>query len=547
MARIKQESVEAVKAAADIVAVVEVRTRLRKAGSSYKGLCPFHEEKTPSFSVQPDKGSYHCFGCGVGGDAISFVQETEGLDFVGAIEWLADRFRVPLEYEEVSPQVDAERRRRERLYALLEQAASFYERLLWDSRAGEPSRAYLESRGFGIEICKEFRLGLSAAGTTLATKAREKGFTQAELTAAGLVTRRGTDYFQRRLMFPLTDRNGRVIAFQARKLHDDDPLKGKYVNSPESELFHKSHVLYGLQLARRAIAKQERAIVVEGNADVIALRQAALEPVVASMGTALTEPQLRELGRLARRVYLCFDADAAGEAATLRGMDLAVSQGLEVKVVPLPPGLDPADAAAEFEGFLDQAESYPLYRVRLELERTPDRQEAFVRVREILSSFEDSPERQDALQLAADRLDLPAELQAGLAPRRGRTSAAEGISPRVLDAWDRRERDALAGCVRNPNLVPLLAELSAEHFDSEPHRAIREQLVSGREPDRDLLPVLAELDAVAAAGEIDEATTKELLLRLRERYLRRQLAADPERGDLREALARVREAAGSLA
>jgi DNA primase len=547
VARIKDSSVEAVKAAADIVALVEVRTRLRKVGAGYKGLCPFHEEKTPSFSVLPDKGSYHCFGCGVGGDAISFVQETEGLDFVGAIEWLADRFRVPLEYEESSPQADVERRRRDRLHALLEQAASFYERLLWESKAGELARGYLESRGLGAEICKEFRLGLSATGATLATKAREKEFTQAELAAAGLVTRRGTDYFQRRLMFPLADRGGRVIAFQARKLHDDDPLKGKYVNSPESELFHKSQVLYGLHLARREIAKQGRAIVVEGNTDVIALRQTGLEPVVASMGTALTEPQLRELGRLTRRVYLCFDADAAGEAATLRGMDLAVSLGLEVKVVPLPPGHDPADAAAEFEGLLERAESYALYRVRLELERTPDRQEAFVRIREILSAFEDSPDRQDALQLAADRLDLPAGVQAGLAPRRGRTSLVEEVSPRVLEAGERRERDALAGCVRNPGLVPLLAEVSADHFDSEALRAIRSHLVSGGEPNRELLPLLAELDAVAAAEEIDEATTKELLLRLRLRYLERQLAVEPARRDLQEALARVREAAGSLA
>src|SRR5438876_247275 len=344
---------------------------------------------------QSDKGQYHCFGCGVGGDAISFVRETEGLDFVEAIEWLADRFRVPLEYEESSAHADAQRRGRERLQALLEQAAAFYERMLWDSKLGEPARAYLESRSFGEEVCREFRLGLSPLGATLVAKAREKGFTQTELQSAGLVSRRGSDYFQGRLMFPLADRNGRVIAFQARKLRDDDPLRGKYVNSPESDLFHKSQVLYGLNLARRAIAKEERAIVVEGNADVIALRQSGLEPVVASMGTALTEHQLRELGRLTRRVYLCFDADAAGEEATLRGMDLAAGQGLEVKVVPLPAGRDPADAVDEFGALLGRAESYLVYRVRLEIERASDRQEAFMRVRERLSKFEDSPERQD--------------------------------------------------------------------------------------------------------------------------------------------------------
>ncbi len=296
MARIKDTSVDAVKAAANIVDLVEARTRLRKVGGRYTGLCPFHQEKTPSFSVSPDRGTYHCFGCGVGGDAISFVREIEGLDFVGAIEWLADRFSVPLEYEDSTPEADAQRKRKERLYALLEQAAAFYERVLW-SESGKAVQEYLASRGLEEDACREFRLGLSSGGS-LAKKAREKGFTADELTAAGLLTRRGTDYFQRRLMFPLTDARGRVIGFQARKLHDDDPLRGKYVNSPESDLFHKSNVLYGLHLARPAITKEDRAVVVEGNTDVIALRQSGLLPVVASMGTALTERQLVELSRL---------------------------------------------------------------------------------------------------------------------------------------------------------------------------------------------------------------------------------------------------------
>ena len=221
-------------------------------------------------------------------------------------------------------------------------------------------------------------------------------------------------------MFPLADARGRIVGFQARKLHDDDPLRGKYVNSPEGELFHKSAILYGLNLARTAIAKQERAVVVEGNTDVIALRQAGFEPVVASMGTALTERQLKELQRLTRRLYLCFDSDAAGEDATLRGMELAATLGFDVRVVALPKGQDPADAPAGFEQRLGGAASYVVYRVRLELERTPDRQEAFVRVREVLAKVEDSPERQDALRLVADTLDLPRETLVGLGAKGGR-------------------------------------------------------------------------------------------------------------------------------
>src|SRR5687768_17570744 len=391
-----------------MVEVVSGRTQLRKAGARYSGRCPFHEERTPSFSVNPVEKLYHCFGCGKGGDVITFVRETENLDFAGAVEWLAERFRVTLEYEESSPQVEEARKRRERLHVLLDQASAFYERHLWETAAGEPVRAYLETRGLGEAICREFRLGLSP-GAGLARKAQERGFGADELRAAGLTNASGNDYFPRRLMFPLADARGRVVGFQARKLHEDDPLRGKYVNSPESELFHKSALLYGLHLARTAIAKQERAVVVEGNTDVIALRQAGFEPVVASMGTALTERQLKELQRLTRRLYLCFDSDAAGEEATLRGMELATSLGFDVRVVTLPKGQDPADAPAGFEARLGGAESYIVYRVRLELDRTPDRQEAFVRAREILQRHEDSPEWKDALRLLAGRLDQPEE------------------------------------------------------------------------------------------------------------------------------------------
>ena len=336
MARIKDSSVRDVVAAADMVEVVSGRTQLRRAsGSRFTGRCPFHEEKTPSFSVNPVEKLYYCFGCGKGGDIISFVRETENLDFVGAVEWLAERFRVPIEVEEASPRVEEARRHRDRLYAVLDQTAAYFERLLWDGDAGARVREYLAGRGLGEEIAKEFRLGLSP-GKGLAAKAKGRDFTLDELKSAGLVTTRGTDYFPQRLMFPLADARGRVVGFQARKLRDDDPLKGKYVNSPEGDLFHKSAVLYGLHLAKAAIGKQDFAAVVEGNTDVIALRQAGFEPVVASMGTALTAQQLRELARMTKKLYLCFDADAAGQEATLRGMELAATQGFDVKIVTLP-------------------------------------------------------------------------------------------------------------------------------------------------------------------------------------------------------------------
>jgi hypothetical protein len=229
-------------------------------------------------------------------------------------------------------------------------------------------------------------------------------------------------------------------------------------------------------------------------------------------------------------------------------MELAAALGFEVRVVTLPPGQDPADLAGEFDGQLARAESYLSYRVRLELERASDRQEAFVRAREVLARFEDSPERQDAVRLAADRLDLPKETQAGLAPRGGRGATGE-ISPRLLEKGQRLERDALAGVAAHPTLRDLLAELSEEHFDAPLNRKARAYLLEPGEPDTELVPLLAELDARAATEGIDEETAKELLLRLRERQLRRELVtADLERTkELQEQLARIRATAANLA
>lgn len=538
MARIKDSSVEAVKAAADLLAVVGGRTQLRRSGSRWIGRCPFHEERTPSFSVSPEKGFYYCFGCQRGGDLISFVRETESVDFTGAVEWLADRFGLALEYEESSPQAEARRERAKRLHAILDQAASFYERYLWESPAGGPARDYLAGRGLREPVCREFRLGLSLGGTTLTRKALEKGFTRDELRAAGLANARGGDYFTQRLMFPLADARGRVVGFQARKLRDDDPLRGKYVNSPEGELFRKSELLYGLHLARTAIAREARAVVVEGNTDVIALRQAGFEPVVASMGTALTDGHLKELRRLTTRLVLCFDGDAAGEAATLRGMELAAAQGFELRIVTLPPGLDPADLSDGFDRFVRDARPYPLYRVLVELERAPDRNAAYERVRAALESLPDTPERREAWRLANDRLDMTVQVRAAV------PSTKAVVTERVLAAGERLERSALAGCVAHGGLLRVLRELGPEHFDSELHRRAVEHLLEETPADAELLTLLAELDARAEHEGIDEQTAEQLLLRLRERRLRRELATadDARLHDLQQALAKVRTA-----
>jgi DNA primase catalytic core len=546
MARIKDSSVETVKAAADIVALVEPYTRLRKSGARYVGLCPFHQEKTPSFGVTPDRGTFKCFGCGEGGDAITFVEKKENLDFVGAIEWLADRFGVELEYEETSPEQDRLRKRRERLFQVLDRAATFYERYLWESESGTFARDYLASRGLGEEICREFRLGLAPGGAALTRGALEQGYSRDELADAGLSNRRGNDYFARRLLFPLADARGRVRGFQARRLLDDDALQAKYVNSPEGDLFRKGDLLYGLDLARPAIAKGDHAVIVEGNPDVIALRQAGFEPVVAAMGTALTEAQLRELSRLTRRVSLCFDADAAGQDATLRGMELAAAQGFDIRVVSLPAGTDPADDPTTFESRLAQAKSYLRHRVEAEWVRDSDRQRYFKRVEEILNAAPDSPDRNEAWRFANDKLGLTVPIRAA----RGRPSE-RSESVKVLDAEQRRERRALAGVVVHPDATrDLLSLIPPEHFDVELHRRVRGHLLEPTgHADRELVTILAELDALAVDEAIDEPTAKELLLRLRERGIRRELARSEDlqrTKELQAALAKIREAVGAL-
>jgi DNA primase len=530
VALIQKASIEQVVGAADMVEIVSGRTQLRRVGSRWTGRCPFHEERTPSFSVNAVEKLFYCFGCSKGGDLITFVRESEGLDFAEAVEWLADRTGVQLEYEEASPAVEAGRKRRERLLALLEQAAAFYARYLWDAPTGAHAREYLKSRGLGEETCRKFRLGLSPGGTVLAGKARTKGYTQEELVAAGLVNRRGNDYFSGRLVFPLADARGRVLGFGARRLLEDDPIPAKYVNSPEGELFRKGTIVYGLDRARAAIAKADRAIVVEGYTDVLALHRRGLEEVVASMGTALTEPQLKELRRLTRRLYLCFDADAAGEAATLRGMELAVGAGFDVHVVPLAPGVDPADAADEFAGLLETASGYLRHRVKLEIERAGSAQEGFERVQALIAKAPRGPDQDEAARYASDQLNVPLRVHAAAGP------TLRQASRKVVGAAARLERELLAICATRPELAErFLTKLDDRHFDDPLHQRLRAYLAGESEPDSELLALRAELDATAEREGLNEAAAQELFLRLEERLVRRELS-DLSGGDLARAI-----------
>lgn len=341
--RIADEKVEEVRRASDIVDVISSTMQLRKRGKNHIGLCPFHQEKTPSFNVSPEKQMYHCFGCGAGGNVFTFVMEHEKVSFLEAVRTLAERAGIAL------PDTAAERAlatENEGLYAACKTAGlRFYENLAAGVE-GNIARAYFDHRGFTEATVRKFGLGYARnVWDDLAKHAEELKLDLDQFEKAGLVLKRDDgrswyDRFRGRAMFPIFSASGRPIGFGARKLRDDDPL-GKYINSPETPIYSKSRTLYGLYQSKEAIREKGFAILVEGYADLITVFQGGIENIVASSGTALTEEQIQLIGRYAKSVTLVYDADSAGSKATLRGVDLIIEHGLDVNVATLPQGEDP--------------------------------------------------------------------------------------------------------------------------------------------------------------------------------------------------------------
>jgi DNA primase len=579
---IKNSSVESVLATADIVDVISSYTSLRKRGSTFTGLCPFHQEKTPSFSVSADKGLYYCFGCGEGGGVLTFLQRKENLSFVEAVETLAERFGVTLEYEEGGGRDQSAVGQERRLFELLQKAARFYQRVLWESKEGLDARTYLEGRGLGREVCDEFQVGLAPAGwRRLHAKALAEGFTERELESAGLLVRqpgKTYDRFRGRLMFPLVDRRGRVAGFGGRTLADETP---KYLNSSEGPVYRKGQLLYGLYQARRAIAQADEVLVVEGYTDVLAMVQADVRNVVASMGTALTEGQLAAVSPLTRNVSFMFDADRAGTEAALRSGELARAQQLHAMVVTLPTGEDPADAAKRggAEGIrrlVAGRTSLLAFQIRRVLDKhdlaTADgRVRAFELVGEILSRATPK-EREEQIRTIADRLRLAPENMALLlrtggrgGPGRGQV-AAEGVttsrqpaSSRAASLRDRLlspevvvEREFLVAAVCNPvDARPLMEQLDPDAFSDPVHRgafeALREALGSAdpraaiarhAQGDSDVGRFFVRLAIEAEGGLHGSAVLRSQYWRLYEQRLTRSIAeltAQLDNGELDEA------------
>ena len=441
MPRYADSDKEKVREAIDIVDLVSSRTELRRSGpGQYKGLCPFHDERSPSFSVDADKGFYHCFGCGVGGDAFRFVMETEGLDFVGALESLATRFGVELTIEDEDPAAAERRKARERLLELLERATRFYERYLWESVEAEPARAYLRDRGLAEETLRAFRVGYApSAWDKLMMAGRQGGYGNREIFDAGLAVRtkgegRIYDRFRRRIMFPLSDPRGRVLGFGARALGADQ--QPKYLNSPDGDIFHKGEMVYGAHLARVAAARADEVIAVEGYMDVLALHQAGMQNVVCIMGTSMTDRQVGELAKLGKTVLLALDADSAGQEAMLKAAKVAAKSKLALRVVPLPAGQDPADVVTQQGADAARAlveKSVPF--VRFQVERELDRADltqaegkdgAIAAQRPVFATLPPSALREELLAHVADALDLAPALVSSWLPVAGEGPAPGG-------------------------------------------------------------------------------------------------------------------------
>jgi len=581
------DSIERVKEAVDMVELVGSRTDLRRVGARHTGLCPFHDERTPSFSVNAENRLYHCFGCGASGDAIRFVETAEGLDFKESVELLADRYGVELRREREDPEAEERRRRRDRLMQLVDRTATYYERYLWQSPAGDGARSYLRERGLGEQVLRDFRVGLSPSHwDRVVLGAQRDGFTQDQIAAAGLGqrSRQGSffDRFRGRIMFPLADARGRVLGFGARALEEGQ--QPKYLNTSENELYHKGRQLFGIDRARGPTARAGRVVVVEGYTDVLALHQAGVTETVAIMGTALTQEQLVELSRAASVVYLALDADRSGREAMLRAARVAEERGMELRVVAVPEGVDPAElvvaeGAEAFTALLDSAQSVPEFQVgrvlaEADLATAHGRDRALVAVRPIVAATaERSATRDELVRRVADRLDVPAgyvtsgvaaaagpgsaraataraapmaslrdgffSAEGGTSPldvgssRTGERGSAPGMPSPVTPA-SRAERAFLATCLaQGERGAEYLRRLSDDHLSSDHVRSARDHLLAHPHDvlqnlpshDTELSALITDIAMLAEAEPSSEPALRlgflQLELRRMERELRR--------------------------
>lgn len=504
--RLSPELIEEVRRRNDIVDVISEYVALKRVGKNYKALCPFHLEKTPSFIVSPDKQIFHCFGCGAGGDVIGFVMKIEKTSFHDAVLRLAERIGISL--NELDPtSLTREARERERIYRLNELALEFFEAKLWDEE-GSHALSYLKRRGLDLSTIKAFRLGYApSSGEVLLNFMINKGFYPEELLRSGLVSSslgvRYQDRFRGRVIFPIIDERGRVLGFGGRSLEGEEP---KYLNSPETPVFSKRRVLFGIDKALSYIRSEGKVVLVEGYMDMIKLFQAGVQFTVASLGTSLTEAQANAIARYAQRVFIAYDADAAGEAATLRGITILVNKGLKVNVVEIPKGKDPDDFVSEsggesFKALLERSPSFWDFRLDLifrdfDPSSVESKRNAFNKGVEFLLEL-DEVDREIVMPKFAERLRVPIELvkKALLSrSRRERNRALRPSKPKK-DGFRKAEEEIVSLLLKNPSLSDKLLEFGGvDLFEDENLIWITRRILDG----------FSEYKIMEEAGENEE-------------------------------------------
>ena len=471
MPRIPEDILQRIRDATDIVDLISEHVQLVKKGRNYSGLCPFHEEKTPSFSVDPDRQFYHCFGCGVGGNVFKFIQEIDRVTFVEAVKFLADRAGVAL--PERSGPSREETEAADNLYRANDLAQKYFHHLLINDDVGANARTYLQTRSLTGETIERFGLGYAPPEWDALLKvAGRRGLSPQILERAGLALPRSTgsghyDRFRDRVTFPIANLSNRTIAFGARALQPDQ--EPKYLNSPETLIYHKGRVLYGLADTRDAIRRQDAALVVEGYMDLISLAQAGIQHVVATSGTALTEDHCRLLARYARQVVLLFDGDAAGSTAAMRACEALLGTGLDARVVSLPSEHDP-DTFVQTHGsdeLLKRAENaqsvLDFYLEQLgqqhDLSSVEGKARAVERLKPLLAKPRDAVRRDLLLREVAERLSvdeqsLRHDLQASIRrPQQPRKAVAEP-SPTATPAPPRHELEFIGLLLNFPQFIP---------------------------------------------------------------------------------------------
>ncbi len=498
MGYIPGEVVEEVRSRFDIVEVISSYIDLRKTGKNYVGFCPFHSEKNPSFTVSPEKQIYYCFGCQNGGNLFSFIMQMENCSFPDAVRFLAQRSGINVDPFPASPAEQKARARREMLLQMYTRAQKYYQDLLWKTAGGKEALNYLLKRGLTNETILDFGLGYAPqSGGSLTGELRKSGLDLKLAVQGGLIreksSRRFYDYFRGRLIFPIGDSSGRVIAFGGRIVGRGEP---KYLNTPESPLFNKRRILYGLHSALPTVRRKKEALLVEGYLDVITLHQHGLKEAVAPLGTALTEDQLSLLRGRVERIYLVFDADTGGETAALRGLELFKNEGCQIRVARLPRGKDPADFVCAHGGEVFRQKvllpagsptDYRLYlcKKRFNLKEKEGRISYWQAARKVIGALRGNLEREEYLKKIAGEINVSLEVLREDLENKIRSFSTQGkvtvlnnvkksdISPRELV-----ERELLSYLIRYPDYLQALRaqEVKADSFLTGPHREIARYL-----------------------------------------------------------------------